>query len=252
MTDQPPRLRAFDGDDLSDAVFWGVGLQRARFRDVDLSGVTVFHAQLTDVSLDGVVERLVVNGVDVTEFVNERDRWYPLRTQLRPVDRAGLRAAWDELERRWDAVVARATTLGERSFEESVDGEWSVRDTLRHLVFAFDKWFALPLLGHERFTAWGLPNTGSAHFDWPGLVPTASPGVGEILSVRASQSEAWRRYVEEADLQGLPDDIDVMENGRVPTWECFYAVLEEVFEHLRYADRDLAALERRRAAELGP
>jgi hypothetical protein len=36
-----------------------------------------------------------------------------------------------------------------------------------------------------------------------------------------------------------------MENGAVPTLECFYAVLEETFEHLRYAVRDLAVLEHR-------
>ena len=36
--------------------------------------------------------RYVINGVDVTAYVNERDPWYPLRAMLRPSDPAGMRA----------------------------------------------------------------------------------------------------------------------------------------------------------------
>lgn len=43
---------------------------------------------------------------------------------------------------------------------ESVNEEWSFVQTLRHLVFAMDKWFTAPILG-DRFHPIGLPNTGS-------------------------------------------------------------------------------------------
>lgn len=239
--------REFEGENLDSAVFWGVTLRGALFRDVDLTGARVFHAQLAGVDIDGLVERLVVNGVDVTDYVNAHDAWFPLRTMLRPTDTAGMLAAWDELDRRWVTTCERAFALGDTALHESVNGEWSFRDTLRHLVFAFDKWFALPLLGASGFTPCGLPNSGSAGFDWPGLDRAATPSVGEVLAITAAQSEQFRQYVTAVDLDALPAEIDILENGSMPTTECFYVVLEETFEHLRYATRDLAVLEQRRS-----
>ena len=243
--EQQHEPREFEGEDLNEAVFWGVTLRGALFRDVDLTGTRVFHAQLTDVDIDGIVERLVVNGVDVTDYVNAHDAWYPLRTMLRPADAIGMLAAWDELDRRWVATCERAFALGEAALHDSVNGEWSFRDTLRHLVFAFDKWLALPLLGATQFTPCGLPNTGSAGLDWPGLDRHVAPSVGEVLAITAEQSDRFRQFVAATDLSALPAETEVMENGAVPTLECFYAVLEETFEHLRYAVRDLAVLEHR-------
>ena len=48
----------FEFRDLSGAVFWGVNLERATFRDVDLTGVRVSHARLADVVIDAEIERL--------------------------------------------------------------------------------------------------------------------------------------------------------------------------------------------------
>ena len=77
----------FEDRDLSDSVFWGVNLERAYVRDANLAGARFFHTFWTDVSIDGVIDHLVVNGVDVTDFVNEHDRWFPLRTPTRANDR---------------------------------------------------------------------------------------------------------------------------------------------------------------------
>ena len=87
----------FEGRDLSDAVFWGVDLSRATFRDVLLERVRFSHAMLIDVEIDGVVDRVVINGVDVTQYVNEGDQWYPLRGMLRPDNPADMRATWNAL-----------------------------------------------------------------------------------------------------------------------------------------------------------
>ena len=89
----------FEGD-LAGAVFWGADLPGARFRDVNLTDATISHAWLVDVDVDALVERVVINGVDVTDYVNERDPWYPLRAMLRPADPEGMRAAWAALEAR--------------------------------------------------------------------------------------------------------------------------------------------------------
>ena len=88
----------FEARDLSDSVFWGVDLRRATFRDVNLSGASISHALLDGVDIDAKIDRLVINGVDVTDYVNERDRWYPLRAMVRPADPEGARAAWAALE----------------------------------------------------------------------------------------------------------------------------------------------------------
>src|SRR2546423_2976306 len=79
----------FEGRDLRKAVFWGVDLRGARFRDVDMTDVTVSHASVVNVDIDALVDRLTVNGVDVTGYVNERDPWYPLRGMLRPTEPDG-------------------------------------------------------------------------------------------------------------------------------------------------------------------
>ena len=62
----------FEDRDLAESVFWGVNLQRSLFRDTDLSGSTFFHVFMNDVSIDGEIDRLVVNGVDVTDYVMEQ------------------------------------------------------------------------------------------------------------------------------------------------------------------------------------
>jgi hypothetical protein len=41
----------------------------------------------------------------------------------------------------------------------------------------------------------------------------------------------------------LDTTVEVLENGPNPIRECIYTVLEEEFEHNRYATRDLTELE---------
>jgi len=62
----------------------------------------------------------------------------PDRSKMRPADPAGFGEAWDILERLWDRTVERARRLPADLLHESVDGEWSFTETLRHLVFATD------------------------------------------------------------------------------------------------------------------
>ena len=163
----------FEGQDLSEAVFWGVDLTTATLRDVNLTGARMKNVWLVDV--DGLIDRLVVNGVDVTAYVNEHDPWYPLRGMLRPTDVAGLRAALDALDAAWAATINRARTLTDAQLHESVGGAWSFVQTQQHLVFGVDKWFSAPLLGQTTFHAIGLANTGSRDFGWPGPASISTP-----------------------------------------------------------------------------
>jgi hypothetical protein len=232
----------FEDRDLSDAVFWGVDLTRARFRDVNLTDVTITHAMLVGVDIDALVDRLVVNSVDVTGYVNERDPWYPLRAMLSPADPEGLRASWHALGEAWAPAIEQARQLTEAQRQQSVGGEWSFVDTLRHLVFAMDKWFTAPVLGEASFHPLGLPNRGSVDFGWPGLDPTAAPSFDEALAVRAQRTARLHEYLEAVAPADLLREVEVLENGVTPVRGCLWVVFEEEFQHLRYALRDLAQL----------
>jgi hypothetical protein len=231
----------FEGD-LTGAVFWGADLTGARFRDVNLTGVSISHAWLVNVDIDALVDNVVINGVDVTAYVNERDRWYPLRAMLRPADPEGMRAAWAALEGEWATTLARALELPEHALYESVDGEWSFVETLRHLVFAMDKWFTTAVLG-ESFHPIGMPNRGSVDFPWPGLDDTLEPSLPEVLAVRSERATRLREFLASVVSSDLGRTVDVLENGANPLNECVYTVFEEEFWHHRYALRDLTRLE---------
>jgi hypothetical protein len=230
----------FEGD-LAGAVFWGADLSGARFRDINFTDVKISHAWLVGVDIDALVDNVVINGVDVTAYVNERDPWYPLRAMLRPSDPEGMRAAWAALEDEWAKTVTIAKALPEDALHQSVNDEWSFVQTLRHLVLAMDKWFTAPVLG-EPFHPIGLPHRGSV--DFPGLSfdDNIAPSLSEVLDVRADQANRLRDYLASMTATDFSRPIDVVENGMNPLQECLFTVFEEEFWHNRYARRDLANL----------
>jgi hypothetical protein len=222
--------------------FWGEDLTGALFRDVNLTDATITHAWLVNVQIDALVDRLVINGVDVTAFVNERDPWYPLRAMLRPTSPADMRTAWSALDAEWNTAIDMVRARPEAAAHAQLNGEFSFVQTLRHLVFADDKWFTVPVLG-EPFHPSGLPNTGSLDFPFPGLDYTASPTFADALAVfddRRTKVRAFLDTITEADFDR---PVDVLENGEHPLQECIYTLLEEGFWHLRYALRDLQSAE---------
>ena len=232
----------FEDQDLAESVFWGVNMKNAHFRDVDFTGSTMFHVFVKDVSIDGEINRLVVNGVDVTDFVNQADRWYPLRTLLRPQDSAAATAAWGMLEGRWNEALSRADALTDEQRRRSVGGEWSFIETLRHLLMAMDKWFTLPVLGCVEMHPFILPNRGSDEFDWPGRDITADPTYDEVRAVRAERAATFGEFIASVSPGEFARTTTVPENGEATVEQCLHVVFEEEFEHLRYALRDLELL----------
>ena len=208
---------------------------------MNLTDVTISHAWLVDVEIDAFIDRVVVNGVDVTAFVNEHDPWYPLRSVLRArIPRAcapvGPRCANMGGDRR------PAQRLPEEDLHESVDGEWSFVQTLRHLVFAMDKWVSAPILGRP-FHPFGLPHSGPIEFPWPDLDREAAPSMSEVLAARADQAISFGDYLGAVTTDDLTRSVDVLENGAHLARDCISTVFEEEFWHHRYAERDLAKLE---------
>lgn len=230
----------FEGD-LAGAVFWGCDLGGATFRDINFTGTRMKSVWLNDVDIDGMIDRVVINGVDVTDYVNEHDPWMPMRGMLRPDDVAGMRAAWEQMQRDWASTIEQANALTDAQRHESVNGEWSFVQTLRHLLMAMDKWFTVPLTGGE-FHPFGMPNTGSIDTPFPGLDLSSDPSYEEVLAARADRAQRFAAYLADLSDADLDREVEIIENGVVPLRECVYTVLEEEFEHRRYALRDLAAL----------
>ena len=138
----------FERVNLSGADLRAVDLANARLRGVDLSGVVMHGVELFNVDIHGEIENLTINGVDIGPLVNaELDRRYPDRAKMRPTEPAGFREAWDVIKRLWGETVERARRLDPELLHESVDGEWSFIETLRHLVFATDSWIRRAILG---------------------------------------------------------------------------------------------------------
>jgi len=185
-----------------------------------------------------------INGVDVTSYVtSELKRINPERALWEPTDPDGMRAAWRAVTDRWDPTMERANKLPESTLHESVNGEFSFVQTLRHLIFAIDKWFTVPILGGE-FDPIGLPNTGSLDFPWPGLGRDADPSFADALAVRRDRGDRFAKYLADLQPSDLGASVDVLENGIAPVQGCLHVVFEEEIAHLGYATRDLDALER--------
>jgi len=244
----------FTGEDLTGARFEQVDLTGARFRNVDLTGATIRGALLVNVDMDGLLENVTINGVDVVPLVEaELDRRYPDRPRMRPADADGFREAWDILERLWQQTNERARGFDPALLHERVDDEYSFIETLRHLVFATDAWIKRAILGEP--APWhplGLP-----HDEMPAGTPVpwdraARPSLDEVLALRAGRMATMRQV-----LAGLTDDYlagmtePVTEPGypepeSFPVRRCLGAIVNEEWEHRLFAERDLDILASRR------
>ncbi len=243
----------FDRVDLTGAQFRTVDLTDARFRGVDLSGVVMRGVELVNVDIYGEIENLSINGVDIAPLVNaELDRRYPGRAKMRPADPAGFREAWELIERLWGETVDRARRLAPELLHESVDGEWSFIETLRHLVFATDAWVRRAILGDP--SPWDpldLPWDEMA--DTPGIPRDRDvrPSLDAVLELRRDRMSTVREVIESLTDESLRGHTEPVEGPgwpqprSYPVRKCLLIILNEEWEHRLYAERDLDALKAR-------
>lgn len=248
------RGTAFENVDLTGARLTHVDLTGSRFRAVGLHGVVMRDVEVSGTTIDGAIESLVVNGVDVAPLVEaELDRRHPERALFRATTADGFRAAWDENERLWAETVSRARLLPEELLHDSVADEWSFVQTLRHLAFASQAWVGRGVLGDP--SPWhplSLPWDGMEAREGVPHDRDARPALDDALAVRLAAMALVRRA-----LDGLTDEqLDVPgpplrgpgwpDEGRVLTpRRCLGVVLDEEWWHRRYAERDLTVLEGR-------
>jgi uncharacterized damage-inducible protein DinB len=254
MEEQTPavyhRTPAFRGARITSSDLTGLTL-----RDCVINGLKVADAIGDGVYLAGLLRRVVVNDVDVTDFVeSELDRRHPLRAQVRSMRTPDeYRAAWDAIEQAWAGTLARYDRLPDEARYERVDDEWSLVETLRHLVFATDAWAARTVLDEEMpYHPLGLPHAGYPRDQALalGVDLDARPPFAEVLAVRRERMGLVRRLV-----AGLTDAELGRPVTRTPApgypeeprtvGSCLSVVMEEECEHNRYITRDLTVLEAR-------
>ena len=240
-------------DDLRGAEFVDNDLSGARFIGADLSGVIMRGASVDRADIDAPWlpdgEYFRVNGVDVIPFVEaELNRRFPGRVDRRASDPEGLRAAWATVQHTWAATLDRAAAMPAGTVDISVAGEWSFAQTLRHLVLATDAWLGRAILEIEQpFHAIGQAGPGAEDDGLDmSIFMTDAPSYAEVLQARAGRVAMMR------DFLGTATEADLATTRRNPwapeypetTLSCLHVILEEEWEHHRYAVRDLAEIER--------
>jgi len=228
-------------------------LSGLEIRDCGVSGLRIVDCYGRDVYLGGDFERLVVNDVDVTAYVEaELDRLHPARVLARDAESPeDYRAAWAAVEALWAATLDRARLLPEAKLHERVNGEWSLVETQRHLLFAGDAWLGNAVLEEEApyhplgFPSGGMPSDASAAL---GLTLAAAPTLDEVLAPRLARMATTRRVVDgltaaELDRVCGRKPADPYPDQEYVVRRCLKVVLKEEAEHHRYAVRDLAVLE---------
>jgi hypothetical protein len=226
-------------------------LTGAEFRECMMSNTRLIGVVMQDAEIDGLVTNLVVNGVEVTGYVEqELDRRHPVRLLIRSDDPAELREGWRVLRADWAATIERMRQAPGVE-HRSVNGEWSAVQTLRHLVFVHDSWFRRCCLGRtDLFTPMGLVMESMPEHQRPGVDLAVAPSLDEVAAVRdeqAAELEAWLGSVTPEQLAAtapVPDD-DVWPpyaRGRTVR-QCLGTVLSEEWEHHRFCQRDLDLIE---------
>jgi uncharacterized damage-inducible protein DinB len=243
-------------DEFRGASFQRADLTGTTFRDCDFTGARIIGSLIGDLTIDGYWGEgggVVVNGVDVTAFVQaELDRRNPEREPAREARTAEeIRDTWTLLEELWADTLAHAEQLPEAARHERVDEEWSLVETLRHLVFAVDVWVGRMILGDDEpaFHPLGLPATDFAPETVAGLGldADASPTYADALAALGERRVQMRAVVDVV----TDEELDEVRTAvRVPAWgeethtvrAVLRVMLDEFCAHRIFAERDLARL----------
>lgn len=240
----------------------GPSLPGSRIEDADFSGARLHapnfeRSKITDAwfygaDISGDLEGLRLNGVDVAPLVTaELDRLFPARAKLRATEPGGLAEAWAMIEDTWQATLARARVLPQPFLFDRVDEEWSFVETLRHLVLAADCWLRRMIKGVARpYHPWGLAGTWLSDPAVWGIDSAANPSLDEVLAVRRERMDEVKQTIAAVTLEELervcvPPATPGHPNAPHTVLACLHVILNEEWEHNRYAVRDLESLEAR-------
>ena len=238
------RTSEFEGATFVKASFKGATL---RFSDV--SGVTMRAVDVDGLDIDShdlFFGHLYVNGVDVVPLVDaELNRQFPGRELQKSQTPEGLREGWVAVQAAWATTVADTPR---ELVDAHVEDEWSLAQTLRHLVLATDAWLRRGILRIEQpFHEIGQIFTGAAEMGFDtSMFRTDEPTYEEILEVRAERQQLVTDFLATATPELLAQERDNPWGGgddwHPTVGDCIRVILEEEWAHLRYIRRDLALL----------
>ncbi|MFC6302168.1 DinB family protein [Oerskovia jenensis] len=230
------------------ATFVRASFKGATLRFSDVSGVTMRGVDLDGLDVDShdlFFGRLIVNGVDVVPFVDaELNRQFPGRELQKAQTVDGLREGWVAVQAAWQETVDGTPP---HLVDAHVEDEWSLAQTLRHLVLATDAWLGGGILRRQQpFHEIGQIFTGAAEMGFDmSIFRTDTPTYEEILAVRAERQGAVTEFLATATPDLLAEERDDPwggEDWHPSVGDCVRVILEEEWAHLRYVRRDLALL----------
>ncbi|WP_188037176.1 DinB family protein [Actinotalea sp. JY-7885] len=238
------RTKEFEG-----ATFLQASFKGATLRFADLSGVTMRGVDVDGLDIDSHdlwFGSLIVNGVDVVPLVDaELNRQFPGRELQKSTTPEGLREGWAAVQAAWRTTV-EGTPPELR--DAHVEDEWSLAETLRHLVLATDAWLRGGILRMPQpFHEIGVIFSGAAEMGYDvSVFRTDLPTYEEILAVRAERQQMVTDALAEATPELVAEERDNPwgpgDDWHPTVGDCFRVILEEEWAHLRYIRRDLALL----------
>ncbi len=237
------RTQEFEGATFVKASFRGATL---RFSDV--SGVTMRGVDVDGLDIDShdlFFGSLLVNGVDVVPLVEaELNRQFPGRELQKAQSPEGLREGWVAVQSAWRTTV---DSTPRELVDAHVEDEWSLAQTLRHLVLATDAWLRGAILRvPQPFHEIGQIFTGAAEMGFDmSVFRVDPPSYEEVLAVRAERQRLVTDFLATATADLLAEEREDPwggGDGRPSVGDCVRVILEEEWAHLRYVRRDLARL----------
>ncbi|WP_372592809.1 DinB family protein [Actinotalea sp.] len=245
--------KEFEGASFVRASFAGARFLRTRLtgatlRFSDVSGVTMRGVDVDGLDIDShdlFFGSLLVNGVDVVPLVDaELNRQFPGRELQKAQTPEGLREGWTAVQSAWQSTVADTPP---ELVDAHVEDEWSLAQTLRHLVLATDAWLRGGILRIEQpFHEIGQIFTGAAEMGFDMSVFRADPpGYEEVLAVRAERQRMVTDVLATVTPELLAEERENpwgVDDWHPSVGDCIRVILEEEWAHLRYVRRDLALL----------
>jgi hypothetical protein len=235
-------------DEFEGAKFIKTSFKGATIRFSDVSGLTMRSVDVDGLDIDShdlFFGSLYVNGVDVVPLVDaELNRQFPGRELQKAETPEGLGEGWVAVQSAWETTVADTPP---ELRDAHVEDEWSLAQTLRHLILATDTWLRGGILRIEQpFHEIGQIFTGAANmgFDMSIFRTDPPPTWEEILEVRAGRQQQVTDFLADVTPEQLAEVRDDPWGGdwHPTVGDCIRVILEEEWAHLRYIRRDLALL----------
>lgn len=235
--------------DFEGATFIKCDFTNATIRFSDVRGMKIRSTDTNGLDIDDhdlFFGKLIVNGVDVVPYVNaELNKQFPGRELQSAQTHDGLREGWVAVQKAWQETIDETP---EEWRDVQVNDEWSLSETLRHLILATNAWFGAAIQRQEHpFHDIGLIFTGAAEMGFDmSIFREDEPTWEEILQVRAEHQQAVTDFLNGTNEEGIAEERDNPWGGddwHPTVGDCIRVILEEEWAHLRYIRRDHAELQ---------